>query len=294
MTTPTTQHPIVVLGASGKTGRRIVERLRARALPVRLGSRSAHPPFDWEDPRTWAPALEGASAAYVSYFPDLAAPGAPEAVGALATVAVEAGVDRLVLLSGRGEHEAQRREEALQRSGAAWTVVRSSWFAQNFSEAHFRAPLLAGELALPAGDVGEPFIDAGDIADVAVAALTEDGHAGEVYEVTGPRLLTFAQAVEEIARASGRELRFTPIGIDEFAAALAQDGAPDDEVDVLRYLFTEVLDGRNAHLTDGVQRALGRPARDFAEFTRGAAARGAWDTETAFQRPQGGSATVRT
>jgi uncharacterized protein YbjT (DUF2867 family) len=294
MTTPTAQHPIVVLGASGKTGRRIVERLRARELPVRPGSRSAHPPFDWEDPTTWAPALDRASAAYVSYFPDLAAPGAPEAVAALARVAVEAGVDRLVLLSGRGEHEAQRSEEELRRSGATWTVVRSSWFAQNFSEAHFRGPLLDGELALPAGEVGEPFIDADDIADVAVAALTEDGHAGQVYEVTGPRLLTFAQAVQEIARASGRELRYAPIGIDDFAAALAQHGVPDEEGELLRYLFAEVLDGRNAHVTDGVQRALGRPPRDFGDFARAAAATGAWDTETAFQRPQGGSATVGT
>jgi len=277
MTTPTAQHPIVVLGASGKTGRRIVERLRARALPVRPGSRSAHPPFDWEDPTTWAPALDGASAAYVSYFPDLAAPGAPEAVAALARVAVEAGVDRLVLLSGRGEHEAQRSEQELRRSGATWTVVRSSWFAQNFSEAHFRGPLLGGELALPAGEVGEPFIDADDIADVAVAALTEDGHAGQVYEVTGPRLLTFAQAVQEIARASGRELRYAPIGIDDFAAVLAQPGVPDEEGELLRYLFAEVLDGRNAHVTDGVQRALGRPPRDFGDFARAAAATGAWD-----------------
>jgi uncharacterized protein YbjT (DUF2867 family) len=269
--------PVVVLGASGKTGRRIVERLRARDVPVRLGSRSARPPFDWAAPDTWRPALEGASAAYVSYFPDLAAPGAPEAVQALAGVALEAGVERLVLLSGRGEEEAQRSEEALMRSGAAWTVVRSSWFNQNFSEAHFRAPLLAGELALPAGDVGEPFVDADDIADVAVAALTEEGHVGEVYEVTGPRLLTFAEAVAEIARASGRELAYAPIGIDDFAVGLAAAGVPGDEAALLRYLFTEVLDGRNAHVTDGVQRALGRPARDFSAFSRDAAASGAWN-----------------
>jgi uncharacterized protein YbjT (DUF2867 family) len=269
--------PILVLGAHGKTGRRIVERLRARDLPVRLGSRSAHPPFDWEDPGTWRPALEGAGAAYVSYFPDLAAPGAPEAVGALAAVALDAGVERLVLLSGRGEEEAQRSEETLRRSGAAWTVVRASWFNQNFSEAHFREPLLAGELALPAGDVGEPFVDAADIADVAVAALTEDGHEGEVYEVTGPRLLTFAQAVDEIASASGRVLRYTPIGLDEFAGALGQEGVPEEEAALLRYLFGEVLDGRNAHVTDGVQRALGRPPRDFADYARAAAASGAWD-----------------
>jgi uncharacterized protein YbjT (DUF2867 family) len=272
-----TQNPIVVLGASGKAGRRILERLQAREVPVRLGSRSAHPPFDWEDATTWQAALEGASAADVSYFPDLAAPGAPEAVGALAAVALEAGVERLVLLSGRGEEEAQRSEAVLRRSGAAWTVVRSSWFDQNFSESYFREPLLAGELALPAGGVGEPFVDADDIADVAVAALTEDGHAGETYEVTGPRLLTFAQAVDEIARASGRELAYVPIGIDDFAAALAQDGVPNDVVALLRYLFAEVLDGRNAHVTDGIQRALGRPPRDFADYARDAAARGVWN-----------------
>ena len=270
-------NPILVLGAHGKTGRRVVERLRARDLPVRLGSRSAQPPFDWHDPSTWRPALEGSRAAYISYFPDLAAPGAPEAVGALAAVALDAGVEHLVLLSGRGEEEAQRSEEALRRSGAAWTVVRSSWFSQNFSEAHFREPLLDGELALPAGDVGEPFADADDIADVAVAALTEDGHEGEVYEVTGPRLLTFAQAVDEIARATGRELRYTRIGLDEFAGGLGQEGVPSEEVVLLRYLFGEVLDGRNAHVTDGVQRALGRPARDFTEYARAAAASGAWD-----------------
>ena len=149
--------PILVLGAHGKTGRRIVERLRARDLPVRLGSRSAQPPFDWEDPTTWRPALDGARAAYVTYFPDLAVPGAPEAVGALAAVALETGVERLVLLSGRGEQEAQRSEEVLRRSGAAWTVVRSSFFSQNFSEANFREPLLAGELALPAGTSASRF-----------------------------------------------------------------------------------------------------------------------------------------
>lgn len=287
MAPSSSQNPIVVFGASGKTGRRIVERLHARDVPVRLGSRSARPPFDWEDPNTWQPALEAASAAYVSYFPDLAAPGAPEAIGALASVAVDAGVERLVLLSGRGEEEAQRSEQALQRSGAAWTVIRSGWFNQNFSEGHFREPLLAGELALPAGDVGEPFIDTDDIADVAVAALTQDGHLGQVYEVTGPRLLTFAQAVEQIALASGRELRYERIGIADLTASLLQEGVPEDQVSLLGYLFGEVLDGRNAHVADGVERALGRPPRDFADYARAAAASGAWDATPAGQRAGG-------
>jgi uncharacterized protein YbjT (DUF2867 family) len=275
------RHPVAVLGATGKTGRRIVERLRARDVPARPLSRSATPPFDWQRPDTWRPALHGASAAYISYFPDLAAPGAPEAIAALATTALDAGVERLVLLSGRGEEEAQRSEDALHRSGAAWTVVRSSWFSQNFSEGHFREPLRGGELALPAGDVGEPFVDADDIADVAVAALTEDGHEGEVYELTGPRLLTFEQAVGEIAAAAGRELRCVPIPLDDFAAALAAEGVPDDEAGLLRYLFGEVLDGRNARIADGVERALGRPPRDFADYARAAAASGAWTPATA-------------
>jgi len=267
----------LVIGGTGKTGRRIVSRLRERGLPVRSASRSSEPPFDWNDQATWAPALRGASSAYVSFFPDLAVPGAPEAIAALAGEASSAGVRRLVLLSGRGEEEAQRAEQALQASGVDWTVVRCSWFAQNFSEDYLLETVLAGEVALPAGDVPEPFVDADDIADVAVAALTEDGHSGQVYELTGPRLLTFAEAVGEIGRATGRELRFVPVAIDDYEAVLAEHGVPADVAGLLRYLFTEVLDGRNAMLADGVQRALGRAPRDFADYARDVAATGVWD-----------------
>jgi len=170
----------LVLGGTGKTGRRVTERLRARDVAVRVGSRSGEPPFDWEDRSTWAPALDGAGRAYVSFFPDLAVPGAPEAIEELAERAISGGTRRLVLLSGRGEQEAQRAEDALQRSGADWTVVRCSWFMQNFSESFFLEQVLTGEVALPADSVLEPFVDADDIADVVVAALTEDGHSGKV------------------------------------------------------------------------------------------------------------------
>ena len=271
------QGPILVLGATGKTGRRLVERLRARDVPVRVGSRSSEPPFDWENRSTWAPALEGASAAYVSYYPDLAVPGAPEAVDAFAREALAGGTRRLVLLSGRGEEEAQRAEAVLQESGAEWTIVRCSWFNQNFDQGNFRDLVLGGEVALPAGDVPEPFVDAEDIADVAVAALTEDGHVNRLYELTGPRLLTFAEAVEEIATATGREVRYEQISMEQFASALAEEDLPADVVGLLSYLFTEVLDGRNAKLADGVQRALGREPRDFADFARDAAATGVWN-----------------
>ena len=272
----TTSQPTLVLGGTGKTGRRVVERLRARDLPVRVGSRSGEPPFDWEDPSTWAPALEGVGSAYVSHHLD-AVPGAAEAVGSFAELAVRSGVPRLVLMSGRGEEEADRVEQAVRDSGAELTVLRSTWFAQNFSEEFWRDYVLAGEVALPAGDTPEPFVDVDDLADVAVAALTDDRHIGQVYELTGPRLLTFEQAVREIAREVGREIRYVPVSISEFGAAAAEQGVAGEWIDLLTYLFGEVLDGRNAHLADGVQRALGREPKDFADFARDAAASGIWN-----------------
>jgi uncharacterized protein YbjT (DUF2867 family) len=263
-----TNQTTLVIGGTGKTGRRVAERLKARGVAVRAASRSSEIPFDWHEPATWEPALRGASAAYISYYPDLAAPGAADAIGGLSALAVRTGVRRLVLLSGRGEDEAQRAERALQDSGADWTIVRCSWFAQNFSEGAFAESIAAGELALPVDSIGEPFVDVEDIADVAAAALTEDGHTGELYELTGPRLLTFAGAVGAIAAASGREVRFVRIGLDEFTREMAALGVPEDEVALLRFLFTEVLDGRNAYVTDGVRRALGREPTDFSNYAR--------------------------
>lgn len=268
--------PILVLGATGKTGRRIVEQLTSAGIPVRVGSRSAEPPFDWDEPTTWAPALAGVRSAYISYYPDLAAPGAVEATSKFAQMAVDSGVRRLVLLAGRGEAEAERAEQAVRDSGADLTIIRSTWFMQNFSEGDFLSQVLSGEVNLPAGDMVEPFVDADDIADVAVAALTEDGHVGELYELTGPRLLTFAEAIEDIANATGEEIRYAPVSVDQFAGAMAAQNVPAEAIEIFSFLFGEILDGRNAHLTDGVQRALGREPRDFRDFARDAAAAGAW------------------
>jgi uncharacterized protein YbjT (DUF2867 family) len=275
-----TMDPTLVLGGTGKTGRRVAERLRARNVPVRIGSRSGEPSFDWEKPETWAPALQGVRSVYVSYYPDLAVPGAVEVVGSFANVAVENGVPRLVLLAGRGEAEAEQAEQAVRDSGADLTIVRATWFMQNFNEDYMVEHILAGAIALPAGDTPEPFVDAGDIADVAVAALTDDTHIGELYELTGPRLLTFAQAAEEISNATGRDIPYVPVSLEEHAAVAAEQGVPAEVIDLLTYLFSEVLDGRNAHVTDGVQRALGRDPRDFRDFAREAAAAGVWDAPT--------------
>ena len=272
LTTATT----LVLGATGKTGRRIVERLTVRDVPVRAASRAGLPPFDWEDRRTWAPALRGVTAAYLSYYPDLAVPGAAATVGAFAELAVAHGVRRLVLLSGRGEEGARLAEQAVRDAGADWTILRCAWFCQNFSEGNFLGMVLDGEVALPAGNVPEPFVDLDDVADVAVAALTEDGHAGKLYELTGLRLLTFPEAIEEIAKAAGSAVRYTQVSMEQFASSLAGQGEPEEAVSLLTYVFSEVLDGRNAHLADGVQRALGRAPRDFRDFARDAAAAGVW------------------
>ena len=279
LTTATT----LVLGATGKTGRRAVERLTVRDAPVRAASRAGLQHFDWENRETWAPALRGVTAAYLSYYPDLAVPGAAATVGAFAELAVTHGVRRLVLLSGRGEEGARLAEQAVGDAGADWTILRCAWFCQNFSEGNFLGMVLDGEVALPAGNVPEPFVDLDDVADVAVAALTEDGHAGKLYELTGPRLLTFPEAIEEIAKAAGSAVRYTQVSMEQFASSLAGQGEPEEAVSLLTYVFSEVLDGRNAHLADGVQRALGRAPRDFRDFARDAAAAGVWGRAAAVE-----------
>jgi uncharacterized protein YbjT (DUF2867 family) len=272
-----TETTTLITGGTGKIGRRIVERLEALGLPVRVGSRNAEPPFDWGDRSTWAPALRGVERVYLSYYPDLAVPGAVEMVDEFAKEAVRMGVRRIVLLSGRGEDGAEQSEEKVRASGAEWTILRSSWFSQNFSENYLLEPVMAGEVVLPVDVVREPFVDAEDVADVAVAALTEAGHAGELYELTGPRLLTFGEAVGEIAAATGRTIEYVPVTVDDYTAALKDMAVPDDFVWLLGYLFSEVLDGRNERLCDGVQRALGREPRDFTEYVRETAAAGVWE-----------------
>lgn len=265
----------LVLGGTGKTGRRIVERLDARGLPVRVGSRSGQPPFDWGDPASWTSVLRGVRAVYIPY-PDLAIPEATRTTRAFAELAVEQDAARLVLLTGRGEPGAQRAEQEVQDTGADVTVLRCAWFMQNFSEDFLLESIRTGQVPLPAGaGQVDPFIDADDIADVAVAALTEPGHADQVYELTGPRLLSFPEAIGEIATASGHEVAHAPISQEDYAASAAEHGVPTDLVTSLTYLFTEVL-GNNAYVTDEVQRILGRSPRDFTDYAARTAATGAW------------------
>ncbi|MGW0291255.1 NmrA family NAD(P)-binding protein [Streptomyces tuirus] len=267
---------VVVTGASGRTGSRVARAAEAAGLTVRAASRATG--FDWWDRSTWADTLRGADAAYLAHPSDVGAPGAAEAVGALAREAVGLGVRRLVLLSARGEDQALPTEEALHASGADWTVVRAAWFAQNFSEGPLVAELReSGELVFPADEVREPFLDVRDIADVVVAALTSgDRYVGRTLTLSGARLLTFGEAVAEIAKATGRPLTYRAVSTRDYGEALVGFGVPPEEVAGMTAIFDTLLDGRNAHLSDGVREVLGRPPRDFGDFVREEAAAGTW------------------
>ncbi len=273
---------ILVTGATGKTGRRVVRLLEERGVAVRAASRSGTPSFDWTDRSTWEPALRGVTGMYL-VLPDLGSPQAAEAVAAFARQAAAAGARRAVLLStpsdawGPAQEHVLAAERGLEHAGLDWTVLRVRWFFQNFSEDFLRDPVLGGEVRLPAGDGKEAFVDADDIAAVAVAALTEGGHGGWHYEISGPRLMTFGDAVEQIARATGRSIRYVPLTPDEYADEQRAQGVPEEWVHLSLGLYEHVRTGGLESIGDGVERALGRPPRDFSEFADTAARQGVWN-----------------
>ncbi|MFC6881337.1 MULTISPECIES: NAD(P)H-binding protein [Actinomadura] len=274
--------PVLVLGARGKTGRRVAARLDQLGHPFRGASRSGGTRFDFADRDTWKPALSGAGAVYLVPMTE-SVPAA--AVEEFLAVAAGSGVRRVVLLSARPAADAggaaDRHQEPVELAVRAteldWTILRPSWFAQNFSEFMFLEPLLAGELALPTGEGREAFVDADDIADVAVAALTGDGHAGEVYELSGPEALSFRTAVGMIAEAAGRRIRYTPLEPAEFTAGLTAQGMPPEGADLVTELLVNIRDGAGEHISDGVRRALGRDPRSFADYVKATAAAGVWN-----------------
>ena len=270
----------LITGGTGKTGRRVAERLTTMGHAVRLGSRRGGTRFDWDDRSTWAPALAGCASAYVTFAPDIAFPGAADTIAAFARTAVESGTTRLVLLSGRGESAAQLAEQRLAESGADWTVVRCAFFAQNFSETFWVESVRAGEFVLP-GNALEPIVDVEDVADVATAALTDRRHVGQVYECTGPRLIGLDEALRELSDALGRDVAFRAVPPHVFAAGLVEAGLSQADADGLAELFADVLDGHNSYLTDGVQQALGRAPRDFTEYLERTARTGVWGDPTA-------------
>lgn len=272
---------ILVIGGTGKTGRRIVTRLEALGHNVRIGSRSATPAFDWHRPEGWEAALEGMDKVYITYQPDLAVPGALEAIEQLVKESKRANMKKLVILSGKGEREAQLCEQVVIHSGLDYTIVRASWFNQNFSENFLLEPVLDGVVALPQAEAQIPWVDTDDIAEVATKALTEDIHNGQIYELTGPRTLTFKEAVAEIAKASNRDITFIPISIQEYGDGMRKAGLPEDFIWLIEYLFTEVLGNPElAEVSHDIEKVLGRKPIDFSEYVAETAKTGIWKAES--------------
>ncbi len=268
----------LVIGGTGKTGRKVVEGLRKAGQSVRIGSRSATPSFQWGDPTTWPAVLEGIDRMYVVYYPDLAVPGAYEAISGLMEEAKKAGVEKVVLLSGKGETEAERCEQVVAKSGMNYTLVRASWFSQNFSEYFFLEPILAGHVALPMADAQIPFVDTTDIADVVLEALQDDAHNGKTYEITGPETLSFEEAVKVIGESSGREIAFQSITLEQYTEGMKAAGVPDDVVWLIGYLFQHVLTkAENQYVSHDIEKVLGRKATSFTKFAQEAAKTGVWN-----------------
>ncbi|KZC99663.1 MULTISPECIES: NAD(P)H-binding protein [unclassified Thalassospira] len=267
----------LVLGATAKTGRRVAEKLIALGHDVRAVSRSTTPAFDWTDPTTWDDALRDRDAVYVTFQPDLAVPGSDDIIASFAKRALMHGAKRIVMLSGRGEEAAHRAEDALRHSGADATVLRANWFFQNFNEDLFLPYIQQGTLALPAGDTPEPFVDANDIAECAVACLLDNSHIGKTYELSGPSAVTFADVTEMISSVANHPVNFVAITVDDLDAGLEADGMPDEVRDLIRYLFSEVLDGRNSQPTSDVYEILGRQPNSLRNFVEEAAKTGIWD-----------------
>jgi uncharacterized protein YbjT (DUF2867 family) len=257
---------ILVIGATGKTGRRVTSALDALGVAYRPVSRHTDIRFDWTDESTWAPALDGVTAAYlVPIGTDID----DAEVAVFVPQAVAAGVRRLVLLSARGLTDDDGRERAVRESGVDWTILRPTWFSQNFSEDYFLPQILEGEIALPVGgDGGHPFIHAQDIADVAVAALTQEGHAGVTYELSGPRALTFGEVVAQIGDVSGRSIRLVDVPVADYIAGLVEGGFDAVWAEVLTLGLVAMRDGQDAALSDGVPSVLGHDGRSFEDYVK--------------------------
>jgi uncharacterized protein YbjT (DUF2867 family) len=248
---------VLVLGATGKTGRRVTALLGPAARPA---SRSSATRFDWSERETWEPALAGITAVYV------VPPDNPAQLAEFVPLAVKSGVTRLVLLSMRGAPDDDPFEAAVKESGVEWTILRPTWFMQNFDEDLFAAPVQHGELAVPAGQGVHPFIDVLDIAEVAVAALTRPGHAGQTYDLSGPEALSFAEMLARIVEVTGNPVLYTDVAPEDFAASLRGLGYSDEIADLVTMLLVRIRTGAEAHLSDGVQRVLGREPRTFTDY----------------------------
>lgn len=260
-------HKYLVLGGTGTTGRRIADRLRSGGHFVRTASRTGSDvPLDLDDPSTWKPALDGIAAVYL--MEPTVRPG--DRLARFAETALASGVRRLVLLSAalasNPDHPLHTIEQTVRGSEAEWTILHPNWFAQNFSEGPWRAAVLSGVLALPAGDGRTPFIDADDIAAVATAALTTDHHQGRTYELTGPEAITFTEATNHITEATNHRVEYVAMAPADYTEQQVAKGVPRTGAELLTNILTSIANGYGGQPTTDVEQALGRPARTFKTF----------------------------
>lgn len=267
--------PILVTGATGKTGRRVARLLREGGHTVREGSRSTEPPFDWEDPSTWTAALENVEKIYV-VLPDLGSLSAIEQSSAFARAAVAAGTRRAVLVSvplvgGMDPDVVCATEEQFSAAGLELTTLRLRWFFQNFTEDFLRDDVMSRALRLPAGQGREAFVDADDIAEVAVTALTDDQHSGHAYEITGPETITFADVAATITEATGQVVSYEALTLEQYVDEQKTHGVPEEFAQMLGEIYQTIASGALAKPHDDVERILGKPARSFRQFAFDAA-----------------------
>jgi uncharacterized protein YbjT (DUF2867 family) len=266
---------IFVANANGKVGQDLIAALQAGGHAVRIGARdvararAAFPgipvvAFDYDDVAAGTAALDGGTAVFT------AAPSwlVPHAELALLEAAKARGVRRIVKLSYLGaelHEEGGHRitEKAIEASGLEWTVLRPTFFNQNFSTMHL-ASIRDGAFYEAAGDGASAFIDTRDIAAVAVKALTEASHHGQAYALTGPEALTRHEAAAKLSAALGRPVRYVPI--DDAALRQALVGVPQSQVELLSGLFAAVRAGHTAGITDTVRTLLGRDPTSFDRY----------------------------
>ncbi|KJD36252.1 NmrA family transcriptional regulator [Tamlana sedimentorum] len=268
---------ILVLGATGKTGSRVMKQLQKKGIEPRVGSRNASPSFDWNNKETWVNALKDIERVYITFYPDLAVSGAKEAIKSFTYLAKELGVKKVVLLSGKGEAEAEACEKIIMTSGIKYTIVRASWFNQNWSESFFLDPILTGNVSLPLSDVLIPFVDADDIAEVASTVLLDDTYNEEIIEVTGPELITFKDIVKTISNVSKRNLNFYEITLEQYVDGMKQIQVEADVVWLIEYLFRHVLTNpENQKITNDIEKVLGRKPKTFLAYAQETAKTGIW------------------
>ncbi|TGL21748.1 NmrA family transcriptional regulator [Leptospira yanagawae] len=267
----------LILGSSGKTGSRIVNKLNQLNYPLRLGGRKTIPAFDWEKSEGWDEVIQGIDQIYISYQPDLAHPNSIHHIQKLIELSKKNNVKRLVLLSGRGEPEAVACEKLVENSGLEWTILRSSWFSQNFSEGMFLGQILERNVIFPKLKSTEPFVDLEDLTDLAVDALVKNVHIGKKYELTGPTLLSFQDAFGQIAKELNETISYEEIPLDAYITMLNEYGLDQETIWLIRYLFETVLDGRNESVVDDFEKVMGKKPKDFTNYVKVTAKSGIWD-----------------